>query len=56
MFQEQVTAFPGPCFDESRGLQLADHLGPGHFEIINLALGFVNVPDFNLGARLLEPV
>ncbi len=30
MLQQQVTAFPGPDLDETRGLQLADHLGPGH--------------------------
>ena len=30
MLQQQVTAFPGPDLDEPRGLQLADHLGPGH--------------------------
>ena len=42
MLQQQVTAFSGPDFDESRSLQLTDHLGPGHCEIVNLALGYVN--------------
>ena len=42
MLQQQVAAFPGPDLDESRSLQLADHLGPGHLEIVNLPLGFVN--------------
>lgn len=42
MFQEQVTAFPRPDLDESCGLQLTDHLGPGHLVIVNLTIGFVN--------------
>ena len=42
MLQQHVTAFPGPNFDESRSLQLADHLGPSHTLIVNLALGYVN--------------
>jgi hypothetical protein len=40
-----VTAFPGPNLDESRGLQLADHLGPGQVDIVNLPLGFVNATN-----------
>jgi hypothetical protein len=46
MFQWQVTAFPGPGLDESCGLQLADHLGPGHLAIVNLSLGFVNATNW----------
>lgn len=42
MFQQHMPAFPRPNLDESRSLQLADHLGPGHLEILNLPLGFVN--------------
>jgi hypothetical protein len=41
MLQQQVAAFPGPNLDESRSLQLADHLSPGHLAIVNLPLGFV---------------
>ena len=37
-----MAAFPRPNLDESRGLRLADHLGPGHLMIVNLPLGFVN--------------
>jgi hypothetical protein len=46
MLQQQVAAFPGPDLDESCGLQLADHLGPGHLAIVNLSLGFVNVSNW----------
>ena len=42
MLQQSVTPFPGPDLDVSRSLQLAEHLGPGHLEIVNLPLGFVN--------------
>jgi hypothetical protein len=42
MLQQQVTSLPGPDLDESRRLQLADHLGPSHFEIVNLPIGLVN--------------
>jgi hypothetical protein len=45
MLQQSVTAFPGPDLDESRSLQLPDHLGPGHLEIVNLPLGFVNAAN-----------
>jgi hypothetical protein len=34
MLQQQVTSSPGPHLDESRSLQLADHLRPGHAAIV----------------------
>ena len=54
MLQQQVTAFPRPDFDESRGLELADHLGPSHRTIVNLPLGYVKKrrPDFQIDVRL----
>jgi hypothetical protein len=41
MLQQHVAALPRPDLDESRSLQLAAHLGPGHLVIVNLALGYV---------------
>jgi hypothetical protein len=43
MLQQEVAAFPGSDLDETRSLQLPDHLGPGHLKSLNLPLGFVNV-------------
>jgi hypothetical protein len=41
MPQKQVAPFSRLDLDESRSLQLADHLGPSHRAIVNLALGYI---------------
>ena len=51
VLQEQMAAFSRPDLDESRGLQLANHLGPGHLEIVNLPLGFVNATTVRVGVE-----
>jgi hypothetical protein len=41
VFQQEMAASPCSDLDKSRRFQLADHFGPGHFEIVNPPLGFV---------------
>ena len=41
MPRQQVAPFSRPDLDESCSLQRADHLGPRHGTIVNLALGYV---------------
>ena len=40
-----MAAFSWPDRYEPHGLQCADHLRPGHLEIVNLPVGFVNALD-----------
>src|SRR4029079_17617650 len=56
MLQEPVTPFSRPDLGESRSLQLADHLGPGHFAIVNLPLGFVNATNWGWGSMGSIPI
>jgi len=46
MLQQLMTAFSGPGLDESRGLQSADYLGPRHYQIVNLTLGYVKARNY----------